>query len=525
MVRFPVIVLGVLLASPASAQTRGRDWSPTDRTVIGDFTRITSVAAAQDKVYVTSPSGLLIWNPQFRNWGGPIVPPEPGMLDRVFTSLVDPLDNSLWLARLDGWVHYDPAIQLWERGSLPQAVQEIAFDLNAPVSGLFLRSGNEWYVVPRGGNAALPAPPPARPLRPTSVQDAIVANPTLQSTTAQVLLDNRLATARLTSAARSFDGLGWYIGTWGVGLLYLQEGGIIPQRLTFGLPGTLTSALYAAPGGIWVSTDRTANTASSLSFVASDMSGFNWIQGEAGFGLPFSRIRHIVGLNTDLWAATDAGAAQIDPEEGRIQLYDEGKGLQDNRVYTIAARRGTLALGTARGLATIRDGQVQRLAPEYAEPVYALALSAAADTIWVGTPRGVRVALAEETNLVLPQELNTLATLAEPVVALGWHGDTLVGLTQDRVIWRDSRQKSWWLGPVISSSLGRLRAFAGASGGLWVAGEQGVGFVPFNAMPAQILRSPLDIPGPPRDIAVDEDFLWIASDAGLVRFRLAAVRP
>jgi ligand-binding sensor domain-containing protein len=184
-----------------------------------------------------------------------------------------------------------------------------------------------------------------------------------------------------------------------------------------------------------------------------------------------------------------------------------------------------LVVGTARGLATIRDGVIQRLAPEYVEPVYSLALSSAADTVWVGTPRGMRVAVQGEPNLLLPAELNTVAALAEPVVAIGWHADTLVGLTEDRVIWRDSRLQSWWLGPTISASVGRLRAFASGAGGLWVAAEKGVAFVPFNAMPVRILFAPTDIPGNPLDVAVDEDYLWVASDGGLTRFRLTAVRP
>jgi hypothetical protein len=519
------LLLSLLVANSASAQTGGRDWPPGDRVIIGDFTRITSVASSQERVFATSPSALLIWNPQFRRWEGPIDPPDPALLERVFSSIVDPLDNSLWLARVDGWVHYDPAIQMRDHGLLPGGVQEIAFDLNAPVDGLHLRSGGNWYVVPRGGIAAIPGNAPGRPLRPITVQEAIRANPTLQSASTQVLLDNRLSAARFTSAARSVDGLGWYIGTWGVGLLYLPEGGIVPQRLSFGIPGTLTSSLFLAPGGVWVSTDRTNTTTAGLSFVASDLDGFNWVQGETGIGLPFTRVRRILGLNADLWLATDAGAARVNPDNGRVEMFDEGRGLADNRVYSVAARRGVLVVGTARGLSTIRDATVNRMAPDYVEPVYALALSAAADTVWVGTPRGLRVAVEGQPNLLLPTELNTVAALAEPVVALGWHADTLVGLTEDRVIWRDARLKSWWLGPTISGSLGRLRAFTSTPGGLWVAAEKGVAFVPFNAMPARIFFAPTDIPGNPLDVAVDDDYLWVASDGGLTRFRLNAIRP
>ena len=57
------------------------------------------------------------------------------LLQRVFAALVDPLDNSLWLARPDGWTHFQPELQLWDQGSVPDGVQTIAFDGNDPTQG------------------------------------------------------------------------------------------------------------------------------------------------------------------------------------------------------------------------------------------------------------------------------------------------------------------------------------------------------------------------------------------------------
>ncbi|HEV8123738.1 MAG TPA: hypothetical protein VGP80_05830 [Gemmatimonadales bacterium] len=523
--RFCVLVLGISLWSlPVAAQ--GGRWSTRDRVVIGDFTRITSIAAAQDRVYATSPTSLVIWNPQFRQWDAPITPDDPTLLERVFTALIDPLDNSLWLGRVDGWVHFQPSIQLWDRGLVATGVQEIAFDMDQPIAGLFVRSGGNWLLVPRGGTIAMPTQPPAHPIKPATIQDAIAANPGLQAFGAQILMDNQLAVARYTAAARSVDGLGWYLGTWGVGPLYLQDGAGLPQRLTFGLPGQVAGALYMAPGGVWVSTDQTTSQRAGLAFVASDLSDFSWIQGKSGFGLPFGYVRRIVGLEQNLWAATDAGVARINPESGQVDLIDQGRGLVDNRVFTVATRRGLLAAGTAHGLALISDaGAVERVAPDYADAAFAIAFSAQADTLWVGTPRGLRAAVRGQNDLSLPTELETAAALGEPVIALAWSGDTLMGITEDRLIWRDNRLKSWWLGPTLSASLGRLRGFAAAPGGVWIAGEQAVGFVPFNAMPVRMLRFPADLPGRPFDVVVDDDYLWISTDLGLVRFRLDAVRP
>ena len=44
--RFLVLVLATFAALPAHAQSPSRDWRPEDRTVIGDFSHITAVAAA-----------------------------------------------------------------------------------------------------------------------------------------------------------------------------------------------------------------------------------------------------------------------------------------------------------------------------------------------------------------------------------------------------------------------------------------------------------------------------------------------
>src|SRR5262249_31574172 len=103
-------------------------------------------------------------------------------------------------------------------------------------------------------------------------------------------------------------------------------------------------------------------------------------------------------------------------------------------------------------------------------------------------------------------------------------GDTLVALTRDQMLWRDPRTDAWTLGPNLSTILGGLVAFVPDGPGFWVAGEQGVGFARLGTPPVLPLRQG-DLPGTANDLAVDSEFLWVATSAGLVRFRLAAVRP
>lgn len=521
--RRPLAALACLtLAAPATGAAQSRDWRPADRTVIGDFTFITSIACALDRVYITSPTSALLWQPQFRQWEGPYDPPDPALLARVFASLVDPLDNSLWLARPEGWIHFQPELQLWDSGTAPGGVVTLAFDGNDPMSGLYLRTRSGWAVVPRGGAVAMPARAPARPITPVSVDEALRSSPTLQANSAQILLDPRLRTVRYTTAARGADNQGWYLGTSGIGTLYLTDGAAIPERMTFGLPSASVGAVLSAPDGIWAATQRTQLADAALTLVGPDVKSFRSLRGLPASGMPFTQVRKLAGQGTALWAATDFGVARIETGNGRIDLVDMGRGLPDSRVFAVVSRQGRITVGTARGIARVDDSlHVERLAPAFAEPAYAV--FPIGDSVWVGTSRGVLVALPGERDLARPATLG-LPSLQVPVLALSSLGDTLVALTRDHLLWRDPGTDAWTLGPNLSGLLGGLRSFTPYGAGFWVVGDRGVAFAQLNTPPIRPLRGG-DLPGAANDVAVDERFLWVATDGGLVRFRLDAVRP
>jgi ligand-binding sensor domain-containing protein len=522
MRRLLAVLAGVSLVSSIEAQTFTRDWRSEDRAVIGDFSRITAIAASSDRVYIASPAAVLIWNPQFRRWEGSFDPPTASLLNRVFAALTDPLDNSLWLARPDGWVHYQPDIQLWDQGTVPDGVVALAFDQDNPSAGLFIRTRREWQQLPRGGTVSFPAQPPARPVVAASVEQAVRSNPSLQANAAAILRDNRLRNVRYTAAARSYDNRGWYLGTSGIGALYLEEGAALPQRLDFGLPSALVGAVFSWPGGVWVGTNRTSLADASLTFVAGDLGQFRTIPGPSATGVPFDQVRELAGQGKFLWAATNLGVARINPADGRVELLDDSRGLPDSRANSIASRSGRITVGTAAGIARISDSlEVERVAPSYADAAFAV--FPAGDSVWVGGPEGLLLSLPGLSRLVRPQGL-TSPSLQAPVVDFATLGDTLVALTRDGLLWRDPRNRSWTLGPNLSALLGRLRRLVPDREGFWVAGDRALGFVRLHTPPLRPLRD-ADLPGAINDLAVDDEFLWVATDRGLVRFRLSAVRP
>jgi hypothetical protein len=510
----------VLMAGPggAAAQLPTRDWSPEDRVVIGDFSRITSVAAASDRVYATSPTALLVWRPQFAQWEGPFLPPDARYLNGVFAALPDPLDNSLWLARPNGWVHFAPELQMWTVGETQSRVRSIAFDMSDP-SGLLLETADGWVRATRGGGAVFPADRPVQALRPAALSEVMRGNPSMQ-TGGGILVDNRLERVQFTAAAQSFDRLGWFLGTDGAGLLYLRDGSAFPERLAFGIAGERVGALFAAPGGVWVASDATRDAPAALTFVASDLTDFRSIYGPSATGLPFGRVRQLIGVGLSLWAATDYGIARIDPQTSRIDLIDERRGLPDSRAYAVVARRGWIAAGTAHGAVRISDSsEVIRIAPGFAGPAYAVAMSA--DTTWVGTDAGLFYTVSRGGELLQPRGLTSSAQFRGPVIGLEWVGEMLVALTPDRLFWRTANGR-WVAGPA-QPALGPLRAFVMDDGTAWLAGERGVGRARLDAPVGSILTVG-DLPGEPLDLTVDADHLWVGTLAGLVRFRLDALR-
>jgi hypothetical protein len=522
MHRRVAVLIALSIPQTASAQSFTRDWRPEDRTVVGDFSRINAIAASLDRVYIVSPSGVLIWNPQFLRWEGAFDPPDRNLLSRIFTGLTDPLDNSLWLARPDGWVHYQPELQIWDQGAVPDGVVSIAFDRSDPSVGLYFRTRRDWQLLNRGASLPAPTRPPTNPLTPFTVTDALRSNPGLQANSAAILTDNRLRTVRYTAAARAADNRGWYLGTSGLGALYLPDGAPLPERLRFGLPSASVGAVFSWPGGVWAATNRTALSDAALTFIRDDLAEFHSYPGTSAVGTPFNQVRELAGQGRSVWAATDLGIARVQPADSSLQLVDQRRGLPDSRVYSIVSRGGRLVVGTAHGLARVGDSlKVERVAPAYSGAVFSVFPSG--DSVWAGTPGGLLVAVPNQAGLIRPDGM-TSASLQVGVVDLAPLADTLVALTQDQLLWRDPATRRWTLGPTLSGLLGRLRRFVADGPGFWIAGDRGVAFARLGTPPIRPLRDG-DLPGAANDLAVDHEFLWVATDGGLVRFRLDAIRP
>jgi ligand-binding sensor domain-containing protein len=145
-----------------------------------------------------------------------------------------------------------------------------------------------------------------------------------------------------------------------------------------------------------------------------------------------------------------------------------------------------------------------------------LALSAARDTVWVGTTAGLALAVPGG-DLLVPAGWDALPELRAAIVAITRVADTLVAATPDDLLWR-TPETGWRVVQTVGPRLGTMYALAPAAGGVWVGGRNGLARFGFADSDLRVFGAPGDVPGPVRGIASEGEYLWVATESGLVRF-------
>ncbi len=506
------VVGGPGLPTPASA------FRPEDRVVIGNFARVNAMAASFDRVFVAFPTAIGLWRPQTQRWDVPRTPPRPLMLRDVRLAILDPADQSLWLGTAQGWIHYTPTVERWEEGTLPGTPTAIGVDPADPLGGAWFKIEGRWYRQSRIGGATVPATPSRSFQMAPTIDDALRDVPQLRTFAPRLVTGPGLEQGRLTAAAPLPDGSGWLLGSSNLGVLKLDRIGASAQPLALGLRGMGVGAIALLPDGIWVATDAELRTSAELAFLPLDLSTSTVVDGTAPFGLPFAAARRIVAADRALWLATDQGVVRLTLPDRRTTRWNDLDGLPDPRTLSLVLHQGRMVAGTLRGLAELQDdGKATRLAPRYIDPAYALL--SRGDTLWVGTPYGLRAWMPGEAVLAEPEGLARLGGARVPVRGIGYLADTLVAMTESQLLWRDPGSGAWTAGPVLAA-LGRLTVFTMTPEGIWVGGDRGAGFVRPMLPLLRSLYVPIDLPGGVTAIASEGSFLWIGTTDGLVRLRL-----
>ena len=448
-------------------------WRPEERVMLSDFSYVDAVAASPWTVFAATRHGLLIYDRVARAWKPPVTTLDGYPTARVRGAMADPSGNAVWLGigGVDGFLRYDVDARMWTRGGSP------------PIGHTL------------------------------TVQDALASGPAADAIRALMLTDPRLRSYQFTAVARTPDRPELYFGTNGMGLVRVDPQTGEWEALPYGLVATGVGAIAPADGGIWAATNARPGGAErrGLTWVAGDLSATRPSEGgDAALGFTFLAARRLLATAGALWLATEQGVLQIDPATMRSRAYDFPQ------TTSLAPAPDGVWVGTTRGLSVVtRDGNVERLSTDF--PV--LSLVAVRETLWVGTNAGV--------VMVPPgKDAPGVAALTQPIYALASARDTIVAATDRSVVWRDPATGTWKELP-LSLALGRPTSLAAdPDGGVWIGGTQGLARADLARAFVRTLTVPMDLPAPVRDVLANADYLWAATDSGLVRFdrRVARAR-
>lgn len=332
---------------------------------------------------------------------------------------------------------------------------------------------------------------------------------------ARLLTDARLRTYQFTSAALTADRPNEiFLGTTGLGLLRVDPMSGQGAPLTFGLPNARASVVVSGPGGVWTVGSARAGERRAVTWVADDFSKFTVNEDALGRGTQVLIAQRLLYVENALWLATDRGLYEMPSGEGAGRFFDIGAGLPGPDVLSLARAPDGVWVGTTQGLAVITPaGAVTRMpGSDRAIP----ALAAQRDSLWVGTVDGLALLAPGSTIPTLPPELAAVPPLRAPITALVNAHDTIVTATADQLGWRDPASGAWTvLRP--RAPVGTITTLAPDAGGVWIGGTSGLIYWDIAHQIFRGVSVPGDIPAAVRDVTVEGGYVWVATDAGLVR--------
>lgn len=518
-----VVTVCVSARPPARLSAQTRDWRPEDRVLVSDFSVVDAVAASPWIVFAATHHGLLIYDRRVNAWQPPVTTLDGYPTARVRLALADPLGNAVWLGTDQGWARYDGDQHHWDSGPASGAVSGLMLDSRDPSSGVFVRDQTGWRFLPRGALLAMPGtplPPPERRVTPLDVQAALQTAPMAQALRALILTDPRLRAYQFTAAARPLDGGDLYFGTNGLGLVRIDPAMARWEPLSFTLIGVGADALAAGADGVWAASGSRFGSKSGVTWLPDDLTATTPVEPQAGSGWGTAPVYRLLAAGNQLWVATGAGLYKLDPESGRTRRFTMSDGLPSDDVRALAPAPDGIWVGTTRGLAVVTtEDRVVRLADN---GVAVSSLVALAETLWVGSSAGLGVVPPGSPTPVVDSEIRAEPALRGPVIALSKEADTLVAVFGDQVAWRDPAAAHWTV-ERPRSTLGSLTAAGSDTGGVWLGGTLGLAWWNIGRRVYQRLAIPGDLPAAVRDVQASPQWVWVATDSGVVRLRRDAV--
>jgi len=442
--------------------------------LISDFSEVDAVAASPWLVFAATPHGLLIYDRIARRFRPPVTPLDGYPAGRVRRAIADPAGNAVWLDLGNGldYFRYDVDGRAWTRGPLGSAQVDATL----------------------------------------TVEAALASAPLADAMRAAILTDARLRSHQFTSAAGTPERPEIFVGTNGMGLVRVDKQTGEWEVLSYGLVAPGVGAVASAPDGIWAAANARPGQRRGLTWVATDLSATRTNEGGgAALGFTFLYSRRLLTAANQLWLATEQGVLRIDPASFRARLFDLPNAT------SLARAPDGVWVGTTRGLSVIT--QDDRVVPLGRSGLPILSLLAVSETLWVGTAAGLGQLLPGAATITTPPELADRPSSRVPVYALARLQDTIAMVTERELLWRNPTSHAWTAMP-LPLNLGIPTALAAdPNGGLWIGGTLGLAQAEIARASIRVHPVPFEVPAAVRDVTTDRDFLWVATDSGLVRIR------
>lgn len=511
-----------------------------ERQRIGSFSNVQAVAVSRRYVFAAGSSGIAIYDRVLNAWLPPLTR-DDGLTDQQITVLAgDPVEDALWLGVPGGVIMYRPLTAQLQRTIVTGVPELIAFDRSETGAGngdAMVRAGGEWTRISRVGLATpMVRPPLANTLiLPRTLNDLYTQFPTLRTQPSLLLRsqqsDRPLRNVQIVSGAASPERASEvWLGTAGDGLFRLDPAFMQSTPLPYGLMEPGVGALALAADGVWAAGLGQSLQRGGLSFVASDLQRFRWIDGTISVPLAGVRSLALVTRASRAWLGTDRGLVRVRLDGTQaIQAWGVLDGLPDERVLSVATRDDGVWAGTARGLVYVSDSSDTRavrtrgLGVRLLDNVPVHALQFTGDTLWIGTEAGL-MAVASPNGTAggaVSRPVGGDPALRRAIRALAWSDTVLLAATDDAVLRLAPRGG---VEPVRVDLLdvrqvGRVTKVAIDERTMWLAGTDGVMIVSRRDGATRVLRVPGDLPGPVLDMAVNRDYMWFGTPQGLIRLR------
>ena len=526
----------------------------SERQFIGSYSEVRGVGVSRRYVYAATQSGIAIYDRVFSAWQTPLTR-ENGFAfgDQISFMTGDPVEDAVWIGVPGAVLIYRPQTEQIQRTILPGVPDFIAFyRSNVSATGLsagsvnsdaVVRTSGLWSRVSRTGLVSPLSQPPssASLILPVSLDEIYQRYPILRTSAGMLLreqkADRSLRNYPVISGAVSPErGSEVWLGTNGDGLYRVDPSFQQATSLRFGPVESAIGALAAAADGVWMAGGGQSDLRSGFSFTTNDLQRWRWIDGTISVPMVGVRANAMSVRGSRAWVATERGVVSVNLDgSDALESWTSLDGLPGDRAFAVAARDGGAWVGTAQGLVWLSDSigakrsRSRGIGMRLLDNVTIFALQPVGDTLWIGTSGGLvalpqaRAASADGAAAQLLRPAAADPELRRPIRALAWSDTVLLVATDNAIIAVNPRgaAEPTRIETANSQQVGRLTRVAIDSRSIAISGSDGVILMSRRTGASTFLRAPGDLPAPAMDVLLTNDWMWIATTAGLARFKRA----